>query len=181
MKYYVGETFEEAKRTAKEYKSLLYAKKKADNTGETVFDENGTKVHPLNIELTDDVPDGALDKNEDGTTKVYDEEGNVVGSMTEEEVKQIEDAITDQDIEAAIVAANTTEEVHGKIRRVFDGKLRLRRRPSSDDDAICGVTMFDEKAVTERVTVSGRTWYKTTDGFWISGAPEHTEFVEGNM
>lgn len=33
----------------------------------------------------------------------------------------------------------------------------------------------------QRVTVSGRTWYKTTDGFWISGAPEHTEFVEGNM
>ena len=71
MKYYVGKTFEEAKNAAKEYKSLLYAKNKADNTGTMVFDENGTKVHPLKIELTDDVPDGALDKNEDGTTKVY--------------------------------------------------------------------------------------------------------------
>ena len=71
MKYYVGETFEEAKRTAKEYKSLLYAKNKADNTGMMVFDENGTKVHPLKVELTDDVPDGALDENEDGTLKVY--------------------------------------------------------------------------------------------------------------
>lgn len=181
MKYYVGETFEEAKRTAKEYKSLLYAKNKADNTGMMVFDENGTKVHPLKVELTDDVPDGALDENEDGTLKVYDEDGNIVGSMTKEEAEQISNAITDQDIEAAIVAANTTEEVHGKIRRVFDGKLRLRRRPSSDDDAICGVTMFDEKTVTEKATVSGQIWYKTTDEFWISGAPEHTEFIPDNM
>lgn len=115
MKYYVGETFEEAKRTAKEYKSLLYAKNKADNTGMMVFDENGTKVHPLKVELTDDVPDGALDENEDGTLKVYDEDGNIVGSMTKEEAEQISNAITDQDIEAAIVAANTTEEVHGKL------------------------------------------------------------------
>lgn len=181
MKYYVGKTFEEAKNTAKKYKSLLYAKNKADNTGMMVFDENGTKVHPLKIELTDDVPDGALDKNEDGTTKVYDEEGNAVGSMTEEEVRQIEDAITDQNIKAAIAAADTTEEVHGKIKRVFDGKLRLRRRPSVDDDAICGVTMFDEKTVIEKTIVSGHTWYKTTDGFWISGEPEHTEFIPDNM
>ena len=101
--------------------------------------------------------------------------------MTEEEVKQIENAITDQDIEAAITAANATEEVRGKIKRVFDGKLRLRHRPSIDDDAICGVTMFDEKTVIEKTIVSGHTWYKTTDGFWISGAPEHTEFVEDNM
>lgn len=181
MKYYVGETFEEAKKAEKKYKSLLYAKNKADNTGVSVFDENGTKVHPLKVELTDEVPAGALDKNEDGTTKVYDEEGNVVGSMTEEEVKQIENAITDQDIEAAITAANATEKVRGKIKRVFDGKLRLRRRPSVDDDAICGVTAFDEKTVTEKATVSGHTWYKTTDGFWISGEPEHTEFIPDNM
>jgi len=181
MKYYVGETFEEAKRTAKEYKSLLYAKNKADNTGMMVFDENGTKVHPLKVELTDDVPDGALDENEDGTLKVYDEDGNIVGSMTKEEAEQISNAITDQDIEAAIVAVATIEKIHGKIKRVFDGKLRLRRRPSSDEDAICGVTTFDEKTVTEKATVSGQIWYKTTDGFWISGAPEHTEFIPDNM
>lgn len=41
---------------------------------------------PLKVELTDDVPDGALDQNPDGSTNVYDAEGNVVGTISEEEL-----------------------------------------------------------------------------------------------
>ena len=68
-------------------------------------------------------------------------------------------------------------EVHGTIRRVFEGRLRLRRRPSFEDDAICGVTLFDEKKVEKKAKIGDRVLYKTTDGYWISGDPEHTEFI----
>lgn len=37
---------------------------------------------------TDSVPEGALEKNEDGTYNTYDENGDVAGTITEEEIKQ---------------------------------------------------------------------------------------------
>lgn len=42
------------------------------------------------VELTDNVPEGALDENEDGSTNVYDESGNKVGTVSKEEVEQLE-------------------------------------------------------------------------------------------
>lgn len=98
-------------------------------------------------------------------------------SVWDEEVKEIMDEITAEDVEAAAAAARSEEEVHGTIRRVFDGRLRLRRRPSFEDDAICGVTMFDEKKVEKKAKIGDGVLYKTTDGYWISGDPEHTEFI----
>ena len=68
-------------------------------------------------------------------------------------------------------------EVHGVIRRVFPGKLRLRREASFDDRAICGVTMFTEKAVTKKVKIGGKLMYKTLDGYFISGDPAHVKFI----
>ena len=103
--------------------------------------------------------------------------GKKVGEVPAEEVKEIMDEITAEDVEAAAAAARSEEEVHGTIRRVFDGRLRLRRRPSFEDDAICGVTMFDEKKVEKKAKIGDGVLYKTTDGYWISGDPEHTEFI----
>lgn len=40
----------------------------------------------VSVEMTDDVPDGALDQNPDGSTNVYDADGNVVGTISEEEL-----------------------------------------------------------------------------------------------
>jgi hypothetical protein len=39
------------------------------------------------------------------------------------------------------------------------------------------VTMFDEKNVEKKAKIGDRVLYKTTDGYWISGDPEHTEFI----
>ena len=52
----------------------------------------GTEVPAgvLDVELTDNVPEGALDENEDGSTNVYDESGNKVGTVSKEEVEQLE-------------------------------------------------------------------------------------------
>ena len=48
---------------------------------------------------TDRVPDGALEKNEDGTVNTYDANGNKVGTATAEEVAEAEAQITEVDIE----------------------------------------------------------------------------------
>lgn len=48
---------------------------------------------------TDRVPDGALEKNEDGTVNTYDENGNKVGTATVEEVTAAEAQITEIEIE----------------------------------------------------------------------------------
>ena len=170
--FYVGNTFDE--KANKGYKTIQNAKKAAEKDGLSVWDEEGVKLYQLKVEVTDDVPDDAA---LDGSVNAYDETGEKVGEVSAEEVKEIMDEITAEDVEAAAAAARSEEEVHGTIRRVFEGRLRLRRRPSFEDDAICGVTMFDEKKVEKKAKIGDRVLYKTTDGYWISGDPEHTEFI----
>ena len=226
---YVGNTFD--KKVNKGYKTIKNAKKEAEKNGLSVWDEEGVKLYPLKVEVTDDVPDdaaleekpdgsvnaydengekvgevpaeevkeimdeitaedveaaaatddvpddAALEEKPDGSVNAYDENGEKVGEVPAEEVKKIMNEITAEDVEAAAAATRSEEEVHGTIRRVFDGRLRLRRRPSFEDDAICGVTMFDEKNVEKKAKIGDRVLYKTTDGYWISGDPEHTEFI----
>lgn len=46
---------------------------------------------PVSVEMTDDVPDGALDTNVDGSVNAYDEDGNVVGTVSAEEVEQLQE------------------------------------------------------------------------------------------
>lgn len=175
MKYYVGVEFDVKKN--KEYKTLQGAQTAADKADAKVYDEEGVQVYPLNVELVDEVPDGALDQNPDGAVNTYDKAGNKVGTATQEEVKKAEQMLEEEDVEKAEAAARTEEEVHGKIKRVFPGKLRYRRKPSFEQDAVCGATMFDEVEVSKKAVVGGRTLYKTALGYWVSGEPEHTVFI----
>ena len=69
------------------------------------------------------------------------------------------------------------EDVKGTIRRVFDGKLRLRREPSFDDSAICGVTAFDTKKAVKKFTTPDGVLYQTADGYFVSGRPGDVEFI----
>lgn len=45
------------------------------------------------VELTDDVPEGALDKNPDGSVNAYDEVGNKVITVDAETVKQAQEKV----------------------------------------------------------------------------------------
>lgn len=47
---------------------------------------------PKEVELTDDVPAGALDTNPDGSVNSYDEAGNKVGTVDAETVKRSQEA-----------------------------------------------------------------------------------------
>lgn len=203
--FYVGNEFN--KEENKPYKTIDGAKKAADKAGAFVFDEEGVKVHPIKAQLTDEVPDGALEVNEDGSVNTYNEDGEKVGTATPEEVQAAMDQITEEDIQQAAAAAKADDseddqaamdqnaedgvqqataaktgdpkvmEVHGKIRRVFDGKLRLRRKPSFDDDAVCGVTMFTEKTAVKKFTTDRGVLYETSDGYFVSGDPKHVKFI----
>lgn len=107
----------------------------------------------------------AADKN---GLNVYDEDATQIYP------EPVADPEEDQQQEQAEVKE---EDVKGTIRRVFDGKLRLRREPSFDDGAICGVTAFDVKKAVKKFTTPDGVLYQTADGYFVSGKPGDVEFV----
>lgn len=46
---------------------------------------------PIKVELTDNVPEGALDTNSDGSVNTYDEDGNVTGTVSTEDGEQLQE------------------------------------------------------------------------------------------
>lgn len=130
----------------------------------------GTKEEGVTLVDENEVPEGALEDNEDGSVNVYDESGQKVGTISKEEA------------EAAAAAAGEAMEgsataVHGKIRRIFNGAVRIRRSPSWDMSAEAGVTKFEEKQVKALHIVDGKPMYETTDGYFITGAADIVEFI----
>ena len=46
---------------------------------------------PEKVVLVDDVPNGALEANADGSVNTYDEAGNIVGTLSEAEMKELQE------------------------------------------------------------------------------------------
>lgn len=122
--------------------------------------------------MTDEVPEGALDTDADGSVPTYDADGNQVGTATTEEIKAAEEAITEN------IDGMTAVRIKGKIRRVFNGSIRIRKAPSWSNDAVRGAAAFTEKIVTHVMEVDGKPMYKTLDGYFISGDPKLVEYIE---
>lgn len=84
MLYYLGKGTEFKKENCKEYKTIEGALKAAAKDEElVVWDETGKIIGSL----TNNVPEGALENNKDGSVNTYDGEGNKVGTMTPEELE----------------------------------------------------------------------------------------------
>lgn len=122
--------------------------------------------------MTDEVPEGALDTDADGSVPTYDADGNQVGTATTEEIKAAEEAVTEN------IDGMTAARIKGKIRRVFNGSIRIRKAPSWSNDAVRGAAAFTEKIVTHVMEVDGKPMYKTLDGYFISGDPKLVEYIE---
>lgn len=122
--------------------------------------------------------EGGLKAAEKNGMNLYDDKGNVISKEESEQIQESEAQENAEPEQEAQPESTEPEEVSGVIRRVFNGKLRLRRSASWEPEAACGVTMFTEKKVTHRLVVDGEPMYKTADGYFISGKPEHVEFVE---
>lgn len=204
MEYFMGETFDKEKN--KPYKKLDAAEKAAEKVKAAVFDENGEVVKDFREKaetpaeppqtatggsqeqqpadntdwegqeqqatMTDKVPEGALDTDADGNVLTFDEDGNQVGTATPEEIKAAEEAATEN------IDGVPAVRIKGKIRRVFNGSIRIRNAPSWDNEAIRGAAAFTEKEVTHVMEVDGKPMYKTLDGYFISGDPKLVEYIE---
>lgn len=198
MEYFMGETFDKEKN--KPYKKLDAAEKAAEKAKAAVFDENGEVVKDFREKtetpaeppqtatdgsqeqqaadntdqegqgqratMTDKVPEGALDTDADGSVPTFDADGNHVGTATAEE------AVTEK------IEGVPAVRIKGKIRRVFNGSIRIRKAPSWDNDAVRGATAFTEKIVTHVMEVDGKPMYKTLDGYFVSGDPKLVEYIE---
>lgn len=78
MLYYLGKGTEFKKEDCKEYKTIEGAMKAAaKDESLVVWDENGNVIGSL----TDNVPDGALPDEPDGSVNAYDADGNKVGTV----------------------------------------------------------------------------------------------------
>ena len=122
--------------------------------------------------MTDTVPEGALDTDADGNVPTFDADGNQVGTATPEEIKAAEEAVTEN------IDGVPAVRIKGKIRRVFNGSIRIRKAPSWSNDAVRGATAFTEKIVTHVMEVDGKPMYKTLDGYFVSGDPKLVEYIE---
>ena len=73
--FYMGKEFN--KEENKEYKTLEGGLKAAQKNQMNLYDENGEIVseNVPKVQLTDNVPEGALQENPDGTVNVYNEAG----------------------------------------------------------------------------------------------------------
>lgn len=205
MEYFMGETFDKEKN--KPYKKLDAAEKAAEKVKAAVFDENGAVVKDFREKeekpaeppqtatddnqeqktdaetdqadqeqqqatMTDTVPEGALDTDADGNVPTFDADGNRVGTATPEEIKAAEEAVTEN------IDGVPAVRIKGKIRRVFNGSIRIRSAPSWSNDTVRGATAFTEKIVTHVMEVDGKPMYKTLDGYFISGDPKLVEYIE---
>ena len=78
MKYYLGKGTEFKKEECKEYKTIKGAlEAAAKDESLVVWDENGQVIGSL----TNNVPDGALNTNPDGSVNAYNENGQKVGTV----------------------------------------------------------------------------------------------------
>ncbi len=125
--------------------------------------------------MTDTVPEGALDTDADGNAPTYDADGNQVGTATPEEIAKAEEMITDT------IDGVPAVRITGKIRRVFNGSIRIRNAPSWDNEAVRGAAAFTEKEVTHVMEVDGQPMYKTLDGYFVSGDRSWLNISKNNV
>lgn len=91
MLYYLGRGTEFKKEECKEYKTIEGAlRAAAKDEAFVVWDENGKVVGGL----TDNVPEGALKINPDGSVPAFDESGHPVGTVDEATAAEVTGAET---------------------------------------------------------------------------------------
>lgn len=169
MEYFMGETFDKEKN--KPYKKLDAAEKAAEKVKAAVFDENGEVVKDFRekVETPAEPPQTATDGSQEQQPA---DNTDQVGTATPEEIKAAEEAVAEN------IDGVPAVRIKGKIRRVFNGSIRIRKTPSWSNDAVRGATTFTEKIVTHVMEVDGKPMYKTLDGYFISGDPKLVEYIE---
>lgn len=202
MKYYVGKGTEFKKEECKEYKTLDGAlKAAAKDESLVVWDENGEVIGSL----TNKVPDGALETNENGSVNTYNEDGQQVGTVdpatvaavTGNEQEHPENTAGDENgSNGENTPPATGDEQNGdnteenadtivvpqgtmKVTVVCDGALNLRRSAAWGNGNICGRAARGQSYYVKEIhTVDGKKMVRTIDDLYLSGASEHVQFEQ---
>lgn len=183
MKYYLGRGTEFLKEDCKEYKTIEGAMRAAaKDESLVVWDENGTLIGSL----TDNVPEGALETNPDGSVNVYDENGNKVGTVDAETVAKLtgEDMQENAEDEQKQSEENEEDKIiipQGKMRVtvICDGTLNIRRSAAWGNDNICGRANRGQSYYVKAIHIVDRKkMVRTIGDLYLSGESEHVQFEQ---
>ena len=199
MLYYLGKGTEFKKEECKEYKTIEGAlRAAAKDEAFVVWDENGKVVGGL----TDNVPEGALKTNPDGSVPAFDENGHPVGTVDAKTARKAtgegtETATDGQngaepekstpETENAGNGANTEPEESEtiipqgtmRVTVICDGTLNLRRSADWGNGNICGRASRGQSYYVKAIhTVQGKKMVQTIDDIYLSGQSEHVQFEQ---
>lgn len=183
MLYYLGKGTEFKKEDCKEYKTIEGAMKAAaKDENLVVWDENGNVIGSL----TDNVPDGALQTNPDGSVNAYDADGNKVGTVDAETVERMTTFESDEDAAGQQEDAEDEPEdkviiPQGKMKVtvICDGSLNIRRSAAWGNENICGRAIRGQSYyVKEIYVVDGKKMVRTIGDLYLSGESEHVQFEQ---
>lgn len=183
MLYYLGKGTEFKKEDCKEYKTIEGAMKAAaKNESFVVWDENGNLIGSL----TDNVPEGALQTNPDGSVNAYDADGNKVGTVDAETVEKMTTFESDED--AAGQQENAEDEPEDKViipqgkmkvTVICDGSLNIRRSAAWGNENICGRAIRGQSYYVKEIhVVDGKKMVRTIGDLYLSGESEHVQFEQ---
>lgn len=180
MLYYLGKGTEFKKEDCKEYKKLDAAlKAAAKDESLVVWDETGKVIGSL----TDDIPEGALQTNPDGSVNTYDADGNKTGTVDAETLKEMTtvgantepDKATEEQQEDKVIIPQ------GKMRVtvICDGSLNIRRSAAWGNDNICGRAIRGQSYYVKEIhVVDGKKMVRTIGDLYLSGESEHVQFEQ---
>lgn len=197
MLYYFRKGKEFKKEECKEYKTLDGARKAFDKavaagTEATVWDEKGVVV----IGMTENVPEGALQTNPDGSVNAYDADGNKVGTVDAATVAAVTGNTGagdgqqdntgasgggDSGQQGNVSESDTVIVPQGtmKVTVICDGTLNLRRSPHWGNTNVCGRASRGQSYYVKEIhTVDGKKMVRTIDDLYLSGASEHVQFEQ---
>lgn len=191
--WYMGKEFDVKKN--KSYKTIEGGLKAANNQNQNLYDEEGKIVHQVMAETAQEQTEIDISvheaENEQERAENYTTEGLESDVSTVETTDDMYGSTKACDVErnsvgeAADVMTEQWDEfdsipalrISGKIRRVFDGNLRIRNHPSWQLSVVRGISNFREKEVTHLLEVDGKKMYRTVEGYFISADEKHVEYV----
>lgn len=187
MLYYLGKGTEFKKEDCKEYKKLDAAlRAAAKDESLVVWDETGKVIGSL----TDDVPEGALQTNPDGSVNTYQKnaeddentsnEDKATNPPTEQEngengANTEPDKATEEQQEDKVIIPQ------GKMRVtvICDGSLNIRRSAEWGNDNICGRAIRGQSYYVKEIhVVDGKKMVRTIGDLYLSGESEHVQFEQ---
>lgn len=193
MLYYLGKGTEFKKEECREYKTIEGALKAATKDEEfVVWNENGKIIGSL----TDDVPEGALQTNADGSVVAFDADGKPMGDVDTVTIAEIIETDMENTLQDGLTTNRDEQEsfkedidkqnkgisiLKGKIKVtvICNGSLNLRRSPTWGNNNICGRAIKGQSYyVKEILNVDGKKMIRTIGDIYLSGASEHVLIEE---